>query len=743
MKKELRLRGLDCAACAAELENELSSIEGISAVSVAFVSQKLTIEYDSKAALQRAIAKANAFEEVRVVMENDGGMSASNAKKRGVSFPRKRILQWVSIGVSALSWLMGILLENISQSLTGTVFAYVSYAVAYVCAGYPVLKATVKNLAKGRIFDENFLMTVASIGAACIGEYSESVLVMLLYQIGEILQEMAVDSSRRSLTELMALKSENATVFRGREQVILSPEEIVVGDILFIKAGEKVPVDGVLIDKTATVDTKSLTGEAEPRERSSGEELLSGSINVGATFTMRATRPYSDSAVKKILDVVENASAAKAAPEKFITKFARWYTPIVCALALVLAFLPPLLTGVLVEEVWQFKDFTRWLRSALTFLVVSCPCALIISVPLTYFSGIGSCAKRGVLVKGATHLDTLSKAKIVAFDKTGTLTKGEFTVRAIHPVDGVSPQDLLTLVAAVERHSSHPIAKAFAHTPTADTLRVENASERAGRGLIARIEGEEIVVGNPSLLAEEGILFSPVESAYTLVYAAKGGVFWGYIEVGDTPREEVAETLARLQRLGVSRQVMLTGDSAKRAESTARELGIAETHAALLPLDKLACAESLKREGVLAYVGDGINDAPVMTAADCSFSMGKLGSAAAVETSDFVLITDDLRGVPRAVATAKKTARIVKENILFSIAAKIAFMVLGALEILPLWGAVLADVGVMLLAVCNSFRVRTRKSCTKSKKSVILNEQRGIQYDEREKEVNHSDGQRA
>ncbi|MBQ7924473.1 MAG: cadmium-translocating P-type ATPase [Clostridia bacterium] len=711
MKKTLQLQGLDCAACAAELEREIAEIDGISSASIAFVNQKLTLEYDTDEALQKAIYAANHFEEVRVLDENDGGMSAPNTDYRTRIINKKRVVQWACIGFSALFFITGLLLEHFVSGLIANICTYVCFAIAYFSVGYPVLISTVKNIVKGKIFDENFLMTVASIGAMCLGEFSESVLVMLLYQIGETLQEWAVDSSRRSLVDLMELKSESATVFRGREQITVKPEEVAVGEIVFVKAGEKVPVDGVVIDRAATLDVKSLTGEAEPRTAQSGEELLSGSINVGAAFTMRAIRPYSDSAVGKILDMVENASSGKAAPEKFITKFARWYTPIVCIFALALAVVAPLCSGFLADGRFYFKDLARWVQSALTFLVISCPCALIISVPLTYFSGIGACAKAGILVKGATHLDTLSKAKTVAFDKTGTLTKGIFSVREIHPVTGVNADMLVDIVAAVEKNSSHPIAKAFANMPF--THRIDNATERAGFGMTAEAEGEELLVGNAKLLLEKNVAFTQMDSVYTVLYVAKNGEYLGCVEVGDTLREETQAALSALKNCGVRRQVMLTGDNARRAEQIASEIGLEETYAELLPMDKLQKAESLKKEGALVYVGDGINDAPVMTAADCSVSMGKLGSAAAIEASDFVLITDDLRGVPQAVFTAKKTKKIVMQNIVFSIVAKAAFMILGAMGILPLWAAVFADVGIMLLAVANSFRVRRNKKMRK------------------------------
>ncbi len=716
MKKIIQLQGLDCAACAAELERKLTAVDGVVSASIAFVSQKLTLEYETEESLQKALACANAFEDVRVVNEKEGGMSAPKALKLSVFANKKRLLQWVRILLSAVFLTVGAVCKGVSRSLTTQVVCYVCFGIAYLSVGYAILWATVKNLFKGRFFDENFLMSVASVGAIVLGEYVESVLVLLLYQVGETLQESAVESSRNSLSALMQLKSESATVFRGKEQVSVPPEEIAVGEILLVKAGEKVPVDGVLIDRTATLDRKSLTGESAPCAVESGAELLSGSINVGGTFTMRALRPYKDSAVQKILDMVENASSGKAAPEKFITKFARWYTPVVCCLALLIAFAVPLFSGRILENQWYFKDVERWVQTTLTFLVISCPCALVISVPLTYFSGIGACARQGILVKGATYLDTLAHVQTIAFDKTGTLTEGVFSIRARYPEKGVEGDTLLAIAAAVEKNSAHPIAKAFARLQT--SLWVENVVERAGRGLMASVGGETVLVGNAQWLQENGVTTSEKQSAYTLVYVAKGGRYLGCIEVGDSLRAEAKEVLAQLKKEGITRQVMLTGDAENRARTIAEETGVTETHATLLPLDKLQKAERLKTTGALAYVGDGINDAPVMTVADCSFSMGKLGSAAAVEASDFVLITDDLRGLPQAVKIAKKTRKIVTENILFSIAAKVAFMALGVCGVLPLWAAVFADVGIMLLAVCNSFRVRGKKEL-QSRKNMV------------------------
>ena len=484
----------------------------------------------------------------------------------------------------------------------------------------------------------------------------------------------------------------------------MKPEELTVGDILLVKAGERAPVDGILLTESALLDVKSLTGESDLKGVREGDEILSGSINAGGVYEMKVLRPYKDSAVARILEMVENATAGKAAPEKFIAKFAKIYTPAVCLLAVLMAVCMPLLGGLATQGAFVFINFEHWLRSALIFLVVSCPCALVISVPLTYFSGIGACAKNGILVKGATYLDVAAKAKIVAFDKTGTLTEGNFTVCAAH-ADGVDENELLALTAAVEQKSSHPIAKAFAGVATEYTA--QEVTELTGRGLQGTVNGEEMLVGNELLLTERGIIFEKRESAYTFVYVAKNGHYIGVIEVGDRLRKESKAAIAELKSLGLNRSVMLTGDRLERAQKIANEAGMYEVKAELLPDEKLEYAQELKKDGGVIYVGDGMNDAPVMLTADCAVSMGALGSAAAVEASDFVLIADDLSALPKCIRIARKTRNIVIQNIVFSIVMKLGFMVLGALGVLPIGLAVFADVGVMLLAVLNSFRVRT------------------------------------
>ncbi len=693
MKKVLKISGLDCPVCAEALQGDILKIKGVNAALVDYVTQTITLETEDEEGIKRAIKVANAFEEVKVL---DGGRYALNEGNHAK--------EWWQIGISALLFLVGFCLELFSTLPVLKWIGYAAYAAAYIAVGYPVLFSTVKNIRKGRIFDENFLMTVASIGAVALGEYGEGVAVMLLYQLGELLQSIAVGSSRKSVATLMELKSERAVLLVGEEQKEVAPEELAVGDIVLVKAGEKAPADGVLLGERAILDRKSLTGEAEVITVHAGEEILSGSINAGNAYQMQIARQYEESAVGRILDMVENASASKAKPEKFIAKFARYYTPAVCVLAILLALAAPLITGLAVDGRLYFKDLPRWVNSALTFLVISCPCALVISVPLTYFSGVGKCARGGILVKGATHLDTLAQADIFAFDKTGTLTRGDFSVLAVHAAEGVSKEETLRVAAALEKGSAHPIARAFAEYNVEATG--EAVEEIAGKGLRGKIDGEIVLVGNEKLLADHGIFVTAEGSVYTRVFVAKGARYLGYIEMGDRVKTEAKEALSQLKSLGITRSIMLTGDNKARAEKIANEVGTYEVKAELYPDDKLLIVEELKKKGKVVYVGDGINDAPVMTAADCAISMGKIGSAAAVEAADIVLVKDDLSGVVSAVKIARKTRRIVLQNLLFSIGMKVAFMALGAWGILPLWLAVFADVGVMLLAVLNALRVR-------------------------------------
>ncbi|MBQ7369408.1 MAG: cadmium-translocating P-type ATPase [Clostridia bacterium] len=688
----LRIENLHCVACALDLEDEIKKIQEVEDAQVDFVTQTIRLKA-SEVGVQKAIKKANKFEKVRVL---DGGVYEPKGNKWNGELIR--------ILISAGCFLLGMALGKFWDFLVLDVISYCLYAVAYFVVGYPVLISTFKNCAKGKIFDENFLMTIASVGAVCLGQYDEGVAVMLLYQTGEWLQGLAVGASRNSVAELMALKSERAYVLRGESYEEVAPETLRIGDTVLIKAGEKVPVDGTLLTENATLDTKSLTGESEPRALKKGEEVLSGCINQGGVFEIKVLREYEDSAVGKILDLVENATAKKATPEKFITKFAKYYTPIVCALALVIVLFAPPISGLISENRFFYKDLGRWVQTALTFLVISCPCALIISVPLTYFSGIGACAKKGILVKGATYLDELSRVKTVAFDKTGTLTQGDFSIRSVETNGKADEREVLALISAMEKNSAHPIAKAFWKVET--DVKATEIEEVSGRGLKGKLDGEVTLVGGIDLLRENGIEVKEKESVYTLVYLAKNGDYLGVVEVGDQIRMDAKDSLNGLSALGIQRNVMLTGDRKNRAEKIANELGMYECFAELLPDEKLKKAEELKGDGGLAYVGDGINDAPVMKVADCAISMGKLGSAAAVEASDLVLVSDRLTGIVDSIKIAKKTRRIVVENIVFSVVMKVLFMALGAFGALPLALAVFADVGVMLLAVLNSLRMR-------------------------------------
>lgn len=686
--KIIKIQNLHCAACAMELQEELAKIKGVKEVAVDFISQTIAVNTSDESALYKVIKAANHFEKVKVVNEESVAPKKESHKK-----------EIVCIAVSLVLFLAGLACEWWGRTLATDIVSYVLYALAYLVVGYPVLISTAKNIAKGKIFDENFLMTIASIGAMFLLEFSEAVEVMLLYQTGELLQSIAVGSSRRSITSLMALRSESANLLMpdGR-QVVVKPEELKVGDSILVKAGEKIPVDAVITEGTTSLDTKSMTGESALREAGVGSEVLSGYINVGGNVRLRVERAYTDSAVAKILDMVENSASQKAKPEKFITRFAKYYTPVVCILALCIALFVPIIVG-LVTDVYPWVE---WIQKALVLLVISCPCALIISIPLTYFGGIGCAAKYGILVKGATYLDEAAKVKIAAFDKTGTLTEGDFSI-----VNVKGDAETLLLAAAAESGSSHPLAKPFASVNT--PYEAKKVYEVPGKGVRCKIDGDEVLVGNAALLKEEKVSFSPVNSVSTVVYVARAGEFKGYIEIDDRIKSNATEALKALKAVGVERCVMVTGDNPARAESVAAELGeINNVYAGLLPDQKLSTVEALKREGKLLYVGDGINDAPVMTIADCAFSMGKLGSGAAIEASDFVLVSDNLLSVSKSIKIARKTKKIVLENLIFSIVAKVTFMVLGIVIELPLALAVLGDVGVMLLAVLNSMRMRLK-----------------------------------
>ena len=685
MKKLVKIENLDCAACAAELEEELSAIKGLNEVSVDFVTQRVSYDYETDEANDMAVYTISHFEEVRIV---DG-----NAPQK----KEKRLKEIISIVISACFFLPAFVLsffESVNEWI-----GFGLYLASFAAAGWLVVWAAVRNLPKvfkngfhpALLLDENLLMLVAAAEAFALRESMEGAIVMLLYDIGELLQSVAVASSRKSISSLAALKSVAAILIDGETQREVSADELKAGDMIFIRKGDKIPADCVLREGNALLDTKSLTGEPVFREVNAGEEMLAGCVSVGGVVKAEVVRPSSESAVQKILDLVENSASKKAAPEKFITRFARWYTPIVVLVALIVAVVPPLFQG---------YNFAQWIQTALNLLVISCPCALIISVPLTYFSGVGSLARCGVLAKGATYLDALSGVKAAAFDKTGTLTEGKFRVCR------VNGERALLLAAAAERGSSHPLAEALREIDT--PYNAENAEEIAGMGLRCTVEGKQILVGGARLMRENGVEFSEIEGVHAATYVAEEGVLVGSVEFEDSLKPDAKEALTALKKAGVGYIAVLTGDSKARAEAALKGLPVDEVCADLLPEEKPACAEKLKAHGALLYAGDGINDTPVMAASDVAVSMGSLGSDAAIEASDLVLASDNLSALPKAVKAAKKTRKIVTENIVFSIVVKVALMALSVAGFIPLWAAVLGDVGVMLLAVLNSMRMRRK-----------------------------------
>ena len=702
--EKIKIANLCCANCARELEEELNKIDGVDAV-VDFINMRVILNAQSPESREKAIYTISHFEDVKIVDGREKKSAFKEHKKDIICLIAAVILfiPALVLDKTEIAWADG--------NLAACIITYVLYGLSYLTVGHPVLINTVKNVAKGRVFDENFLMTIASIGAILLGIFAhdgffEGVAVMLLYQLGELLQSIAVGASRNSISDLMDLKSDTATIIIDGEQHTVSPEELNTGDKILIKAGEKVPVDCRIVKGETSLDMKSLNGEPLPKNAGVGDEILSGSINLSGIIEAEVIREYKNSAVAKILELVENSTAKKSKPEKFISKFAKYYTPAVCIAAiLVAAIVPTIICAVNSQYVWAiYKD---WIYNALTFLVISCPCALVISVPLSYFGGIGRCAKFGILVKGSTCLDELATCTVAAFDKTGTITEGTFKVKTY------TDEKTLSLAAAAEKYSSHPIAAAFAEISS--DITVENVEELAGRGVKCTTGGKILLCGNAKLLEENGIQFPRKQSVSTLIYVALDGEYVGFIEIDDAIKDGVKDAISALRASGVTYTEMLTGDLNERAQTVATEAGLDGCKAELLPDKKLERAQELKQRGKLIYVGDGINDAPVMTAADCSVSMGKVGSDAAIEASDIVLVSDNIALLPKGRKIAKGTRRIVVQNIVGSLFVKFALMLcsivfamlstFGVAQLeFPLIVSVIADVGVMLIAVLNAMR---------------------------------------
>lgn len=576
------------------------------------------------------------------------------------------------------------------------------YLVAYIIVGLEVIIEAAKNIIRGKVFDENFLMAVATIGAFGIGEYPEAVAVMLFYQIGELFQSYAVDKSRKSISSLMDIRPDFANVEREEKIQKVDPEEVKIGEIIIVKPGEKVPLDGYVIEGNSSLDTKALTGESLPRELTEGEEVLSGCINLNGVIKIKVTKEYGESTVSKILDLVENASSKKSKSENFITKFAKYYTPAVVIIALILAVIPPLIikNGV----------FSDWLYRALSFLVVSCPCALVISIPLSFFGGIGGASKMGILIKGSNYLEALANAEIIVFDKTGTLTEGVFEVQKVQAT-GISEEELLKITAYSENYSNHPIALSVkkAYGKEIDEKEIIKTEELSGLGIVAKIGEQEVLVGNEKLMNEKQIKFTKCDDAGTTLYVAIEGKYAGYILIADKIKDDGAKAIKDLKKNNIKQTIMLTGDRKNVGENVAKELGLDKVYTELLPDGKVEKVEKLLKEkskkGKLAFVGDGINDAPVLAISDIGIAMGALGSDAAIEAADVVLMTDEPSKIVNAIQLSKKTMRIVRENIIFAIFIKVLVLILSAIGISTMWEAVFADVGVSIIAIINALRV--------------------------------------
>ena len=580
------------------------------------------------------------------------------------------------------------------------IWQLLAYLAAYFIVGWDVLWRAVRNIAHGQVFDENFLMAVATVGALALGEYGEAVGVMLFYQVGELFQSCAVDKSRRSISDLMDIRPDSAHVEREGGTETVDPEEVAPGDIIQVRPGEKIPLDGTVMEGVSSVNTAALTGESLPRDVAPGTDALAGCINLTGLLRIRVTKPFGESTAAKILDLVENSASKKAKTENFITKFARYYTPAVVGGAVVLAIVPSLITG----------QWATWIQRALMFLVISCPCALVISVPLTFFGGIGGASSRGILVKGGNYMELLSKTRTVAFDKTGTLTRGSFEVAARYPEAGVSEDELLACAALVESQSSHPIAQSLrrAYGREIDEGRVSDIQEAAGYGLTATVDGRSAAAGNARLMERLGLKARDVEDVGTLVHVALDGKYLGCLVIADQIKDTTPDVIAKLHAQGVY-TVMLTGDSRKVGDAVGARIGLDEVHAQLLPADKVSELEALMEKrasaGALAYVGDGVNDAPVLSRADVGIAMGAMGSDAAIEAADVVFMDDDLEKLPEAMSIARKCMSIAWQNIVFSLVVKGLFLLLGALGKANMWAAVFADVGVTVIAVLNSTRM--------------------------------------
>ncbi len=699
-KLVIMLEGLCCANCASKIEKESQNITNVSSAVVDFVAQKLILEVESNSdkdniveLVKQIVKKIEPDVKVYVVEGNQNRKQSSHDHNHDHGNSKK---EFVRLGVGAAIF-------AIATAFNFNFYVELSlYLVSYLLVGGEVVLRALKNIRGGQIFDENFLMSIATIGAFAIGEFPEGVAVMLFYQLGEIFQGMAVNRSRKSIAELMDIRPDFANLKIGSDIKKVSPEEVSIGDIIVVRPGEKVPLDGKVIEGNSMVDTSALTGESVPREIEVGDNVLGGVINKNGLLTIEVEKEFGDSTIAKILDLVQNASSKKAPTENFITKFARYYTPAVVFSALALAILPPLfISG---------ATFSEWIYRALAFLVVSCPCALVVSIPLGFFGGIGGASKNGILVKGGNYLEALNNVEVVVFDKTGTLTKGVFKVTEIQPQGNVTRDELITYAAFAESFSNHPIATSIvkAYSKEVANESIENYEEISGHGVKATVLGKEVLAGNYKLMNKENISYAQVETIGTVVHVAVNKEYAGYIVISDEVKEDSAKAIKALKEIGVRKTVMLTGDNKVVGTKVAKQLGLDEVYSELLPDQKVEKVEVLDKEksskGKLIFVGDGINDAPVLARADIGIAMGGVGSDAAIEAADVVIMTDEPSKIASAIKIAKKTRTIVMQNIVFALGIKAIILVLVALGLGTMWEAVFGDVGVTLIAVLNSMR---------------------------------------
>ncbi|MDT3740208.1 MAG: heavy metal translocating P-type ATPase [Candidatus Kapabacteria bacterium] len=696
MKKYI-LKNMDCASCATKIEDELSKMDGVKSCSVNFANASLHIDTDNIDSVKKRIKEIESEVEL-IESDKDSVEKVKLIPITNELIDNKKLIRIVSV---VLILIFGMVFENLLHATTFKWAEYLVFGTAYLISGWDVLKAAFKNILTGSIFSENTLMTIATIGAFAIDAMPEAVTVMLFYVVGELFQDIALNRSRKSIKSLLELKPEFANKKNNNEIIQVSPESILVDDLIIVKAGEKIPLDGQIIEGNSFVDTSALTGESVPRKVEEKDIVLAGMINQSGLLTIKVTKLFSESSISKILELVENSSSKKAETEKFITTFAKYYTPVVVFGALLIAVIPPLfISG---------AAFSDWIYRALVVLVISCPCALVISIPLGYFGGIGGASRKGILIKGSNYLDALTKVKTVVFDKTGTLTKGEFKVTEVVTENGFLKEDIIKYAAYAEANSSQPIAKSviYAFNDKIQVNEIKNVTEISGQGISANIFGSDVIVGNDKILHNNNIIHSKCNVEGTVIHVAVKNIYAGYMIISDILKDEAVETINELKSRNI-KTVMLTGDNKSSAEYFANKLGINEFYSELLPEQKVEHIEQLLgniKNGKVAFVGDGINDAPVIARADVGIAMGALGSDAAIDTADIVFMADSPMLIVKSIDVAKRTRKIVWQNIMFAFGIKLLFIILGIFGFATMWEAVFGDMGVAVLAILNSMRV--------------------------------------